>query len=32
MKINEYNSNERDKNIKNKIENDRSNKDLFKFI
>ena len=35
MKINKCNSNERDeenKNVKNKTENNRSNKDLFKFI
>ena len=32
IKINEYNSNERNENIKNKIEDDRSNKNLFKFI
>ena len=32
IKINEYNSSERNENIKDKIENDRSNKDLFKLI
>ena len=32
IKINEYNLNERNKNIKNKIEDDRSNKNLFKLI
>ena len=32
IKINEYNSSERNKSIKNKTENDRSNKNLFKFI
>ena len=32
IKINEYNLNERNKSIKNKIENNHSNKDLFKLI
>ena len=32
IKINKYNSSERNENIKNKIENDRLNKSLFKFI
>ena len=32
IKINECNSNERNENIKSRIENDYSNKDLLKFI
>ena len=32
IKINKYNSSERNKSIKDKIENDYSNKDLFKLI
>ena len=32
IKINEYNLSERNKNIKDRIKNNRSNKNLFKFI
>ena len=32
IKINKYNSNERNESIKDRIENDRLNKNLFKLI